>query len=71
MALHYCLPDCSCTQKVKNEFKDMLMVMGPFWMGARHVYCEHHRWIILFLILLTHKLLYISISIAHIELLLS
>lgn len=34
IALLYCVPHCSCTRKVKNEFKVKLMVIVPFWTGA-------------------------------------
>lgn len=33
MALLYCVPHCSCTGKVKNEFRELLMGIGPFWTG--------------------------------------
>lgn len=34
MALLSCVPHCSCTWKVKDEFREMLTVIGPFWTEA-------------------------------------
>lgn len=34
MALLYCVSHCSCTWKMKDEFREMLIVIGPFWTEA-------------------------------------